>query len=424
MMTHEPAGSPGGSRFAYDPPTIRHGAGAVEHLAHEMEAIGAERAIVVTGRTVGEREAVIDPIRAALGPRLAEVRAETTPKKRLAEVAACATAAASNGADVLVAVGGASSLDVARAASAVGSRDLESLREGLRAHGAIAVDDDPLPTIAVPTTLAGGSLSMLAGVSAAPEGPHGELDGGSVGDPRLMPAAVCYDPELVAMTPNPILVGSAMNGFSKGLETLYSSAGTPVTDATASRGLSLLAAELPALGNDDQEPNWERLLQGVALAQYGTTRADGTTFSVVHALGHALRVHTGVQLGVAHGAVAEHALAWMFGEIDGRRDLLASALCSGTPADPGAAVVDGVGELRSALGLPDGLRSVEGVERDVLDAVARTAAEGFLGSNAPPAPGVDASEEWEGRIWPGTPHGPRGLSVSTEALRGILEAAW
>ena len=45
-----------------------------------------------------------------------------------------------------------------------------------------------------------------------------------------------------------MLAGSAMNGFDKGLETLYATNATPVTDATATRGVGLLAGGLRDLG--------------------------------------------------------------------------------------------------------------------------------------------------------------------------------
>uniref|UniRef100_UPI000AF0170A iron-containing alcohol dehydrogenase n=1 Tax=Halarchaeum acidiphilum TaxID=489138 RepID=UPI000AF0170A len=50
----------------------------------------------------------------------------------------------------------------------------------------------------------------------------------------------------MATTPDRVLCASAMNGFDKGIETLYARAATPVTDGTAARGLALLREALPS----------------------------------------------------------------------------------------------------------------------------------------------------------------------------------
>jgi len=70
-------------RFSYDPGTITYGRHAVDHIADELEQIGAERALIVCGSTVGSTDAVIDPVIEGTGDRLAAVFDETTPDKRL-----------------------------------------------------------------------------------------------------------------------------------------------------------------------------------------------------------------------------------------------------------------------------------------------------------------------------------------------------
>lgn len=417
-----------GFRFAYDPPVIRYGVESVGALSGELGELGFDRALVVCGRTVGYRSAVTGPVRDGLGDRLVGVFAETTPQKRLGTAIECAERADELDADVLVGLGGASSLDIARVASAVAASDHtpEELGAQLVSTATLSVPDDPLPVVAVPTTLAGGSLSMLAGVTVDPaSGLATEAAGGGVGDPKLMPALAVYDPELVATTPREILAGSAMNGFSKGLETLYSSAGTPITDSTATDGLALLSRALPQLGGDPDAADLEPALRGTVLSQYGVSRATGTTFSVVHALGHSLRIHTGVQLGIAHGAVAPDALEWLFGNVDGRRDLLAATLGADDRDDPAAGVVDAVRGVTDGLGLPGRLREIPGVERSMLDDIAGMAAESFLLANDAPGrtvSGTDASAT--AHSWSGSPHAPPGLEVSSEAMVGILDAAW
>ncbi|WP_299237479.1 iron-containing alcohol dehydrogenase family protein [Natronomonas sp.] len=418
----------GGYRFAYDPPAIRHGVGCVDNLGGELGALGLGRALVVCGRTVGSRSEVIGPVREGLGDRFVGVFDRTTPKKRLDTAIACAERARELEADVLVGLGGASSIDVARVASAVAAseRSPAALGEQLASTATIAVPDGTVPVAAVPTTLAGGSLSMLAGVTADPD--SGLVDspvGGGVGDPRLMPDSVVYDPELVATTPRDVLAGSAMNGFNKGLETLYSSARTPITDATATQGLETLSTALRSLGSDPTVETLDAALRGVTLAQYGVSRGSGTTFSLLHALGHALRIHTDVQLGIAHGVVAPAALEWLFGAVDGRRALLASALGVGQAADPADAVVGAVRDLRDALGLPTRLGEIDGIDRSMIEGIAAMTADSFLLANDAPNAAPSSADPLDSAVgWSGSPHAPPEFHISAEDVGGILETAW
>jgi len=193
--------------FAYRPGAITCRPGCVTDLDATCERHGWERALVVCGTTVGSTASVMDPIRTGLDDRLAGVFDETTPAKYLGTAVEGVRRARDVDADVLVAVGGGSSLDVAKVMAtltthddpvAVGNRAIEAASLSLGAAG-------PLPIVAVPTTLAGADLSTVAGVTFA-DGPETDRPAsGGVGDARLMPAALFYDANLVRTTPESVL---------------------------------------------------------------------------------------------------------------------------------------------------------------------------------------------------------------------------
>ena len=376
-------------RFDYESPVLRFGTGTTRDLGDELAGSGLGDALVVTGSTVGSTPAVMDPVREGLGDRLAGVFDETTPEKRLATAFDAADRFAATGADAFVAVGGGSSIDVAKVASVLAASDeqKEAVFRAFDDTGTIPLPDGDLPpVVAVPTTLAGADVSQVAGITAGPEsGFVDEASGGGVGDRRLMPAAVVADPELAATTPESVLAGSAMNGFDKGIETLYAANATPVTDATASRGLGLLADGLRDLGETGPTPETlEPVLEGLLLVQYGISRPDGSTLSLIHAFGHGLTRTGTLQQGVAHAVVAPHVLDYLFDEVDARRDLLADALGVADTDNPAAAVVEEIGAVRDSLGLPSRLRGVDGPEPEDFPAVAEaTVADSFV-ANAPP----------------------------------------
>jgi len=395
-----------GVRFEYDPGVVRFGAGAAAELGDELAEHGLDRALVVCGSTVGSTPEVIDPVTEGLGGRLAGVFDETTPEKRLGTAYDGLDAAREADADALVALGGGSSLDVAKVISVLSADDSdpEAVGAELADTGSISVPEGSLlPVVAVPTTLAGADLSAVAGVTASPESglvderavpPGTDAVGGGVSDPRLMPTATVYDPALFATTPDRILAASAMNGFDKGVETLYASNATPVTDATAARGLGLLADGLRKFGEEEETTAemLEPVVEGIWLVQYGISRPDGTTLSMIHAFGHGLTRTYDVQQGAAHAVVAPHVLRYLFDRVDARRDLLAEALGAPDADDPAEAVVDAVAEVRDALDLPSRLRDVDGPEPDAFPQVAEAIVADSFVTNAPPGLDVEPEE--------------------------------
>ncbi len=393
-------------RFDYAPGTIQYGTGSAQRLAEELDEQGFRRALVVTGASVGDNPDVMDPVTDGLGERLAGVFAETTPEKRLSTAADGLEAVREHEADVLVAVGGGSSIDVAKGIAVLSSRSGSPEQAGreLAETGGISVGDaDPIPIAAVPTTLAGADLSIVAGISAsAEEGLVDEDTGGGLSHPSLMPTAIFHDPALFATTPKDILAGSAMNGFNKGLETLYSRHATPITDATAAHGLKLMNRGLRQLG--DGEPRTEILepiCQGLILVQFGIARPGLTTLSLMHAFGHTLRDGFRIQQGTAHAVITPDALAFLFDRVDGRRELLADALGVADADDPAEAVVAAVAEVRDGLDLPSRLRDLPGSDRSILREIAEaTIADKFMANL------------------------PAGLDPTADDIERLLEGAW
>ncbi|MFC7068846.1 iron-containing alcohol dehydrogenase family protein [Halobaculum lipolyticum] len=369
--------------FDYDPGEIVYGRGAIDDLGDALADRGRDTALVVCGSNVGANAELMDAVEAGLGGRLAEVFAGTTADKRLREAARAVERADALGADALVPVGGGSSLDVATVASVLRARDLSlaDARAEIAETGGIATPDDPAaltPLFPVPTTLAGADLSVIAGITAEVDDGAGgtETVSTGVGGAALMPAALVYDPDLFETTPAGVLAGSAMNGFDKAIESLYARTRTAVTDATATRAVRLLVDGLPDVTDDAAA--MDRAVAGVVLAQYGISRPGDMTINVIHAFGHGLRDAFGIQQGLAHAAVAPHALRAM---AEAGVDL--SLLTAAFDVDSVEAAVAEVERVRDALDLPASLSAIEGVDETGLDEAARVAAADSLLSYAP-----------------------------------------
>jgi alcohol dehydrogenase class IV len=393
----------------YDPGEIRFGRGDADDLADLLAARGLASALVVTGENVGANPDVMAPVEASLGDALAGVFDGTTPAKTLGAALAAAREVRDTGAEAIVAVGSGSSLDTAKVASALGSyADPAAAAEHALDSGSVPVADDgrPTPVIAVPTTLAGADLSVIGGVglSLDRDADPSEIPSGGVSDRRLMPTALCYDPELFETTPRSVLTASAMNGFDKAVECLYSPHATPITDGTASRALSLMQSGFAALPETDPDPaTFDDAVAGVIAAQYGISTPGAYRASIIHAFGHGFSNDYDAHQGTVHGVLAPHVLRYVFSEVDGRRELLAEALGVAEPSmdddELAEAVVGAVAGVSDDLGLPSELREIEGLTQADLPDVAAIIHDDGLFAEAPVQPSVAEIEEVLEAAW-------------------------
>ncbi len=378
---------------------LRYGRGSVHGLGDILADNGLERALLVTGSHVGANPDVMDPVTEGLGSRLVGVFDGTTPAKRADTAFEGIATMEETDPDVLVGVGGGSSLDIARQMSAFAAdgRALVDYRTAARdGYLTPPVATDPTPVIVVPTTFAGAAVS--SGGSVEILGP----DGSPSGDPvrtsgSVMPLAVIEDPALYETTPLGALAGSAMNGFNKGLETIYSRGATAITDATAVRGLRLLREALPRLSDDPTAMN--RAVAGSLLVQFERRT------SIIHAFGHGFARRYDVQQGVAHAVMVPHVLRFLLDRIEARRTVVAEALGIDTAgmndAEVADAIVETVRAVRDSMDLPASIRELDTVPEDDLPAIAR-----FVLADSP----MDRA--------------PSGLDPTVADIEGVLRDAW
>lgn len=389
----------------YKPGGIHFGRGCIDHIDETLAERGLGDALMVCGRNVGANEELMAPVEDRLGDRHAGVFDETTPAKTLRTVFDGLEQFRKAGADALVAVGGGSSIDVARGMGALANADrsYEDVHSEVVETGELTLpeDDDAfVPVLVVPTTMAGADLSVAAGlVASTDEGPTEAIPV----DRRLMPTDLFYDPDLFDTTPMDVLSGSAINGFDKGVEAIYSRFANPITDSTAVRGLRYLRSSLPDLRTADDPSVMDRAVMGTILVQYGVSMPDAYKINIVHAFGHALRNEFGIQQGVAHAVIVPHALRLIFEEGGGRPDVLAEALVTGDEdaTTTEEAVIEAVETVRDGLDLPSRLRDVEGTSKDGLRSAAEhTKADAFLDIGPPEfEPSVEDIEQTLEDAW-------------------------
>jgi maleylacetate reductase len=184
------------------------------------------------------------------------------PSDRIAEVTADAESA-----DGLLAVGGGSAIDLAKAVSA----------------------ETGLALVSVPTTYSGSEWTGFFGV----RDPDRRMKGGGAGAHL---AGIVYEPELTLDLPRDQSGGTALNALAHCAEALYVAGHTPEGDREALAGATLIDEWLPrVLDNGHDLDARTRLLQG---AQH----AGAALGSAGLALGHAMAQALGGRYGIAHGA--------------------------------------------------------------------------------------------------------------------------
>lgn len=395
------------TRFQFDfefcPGGIHSGDGVVASIGATLDSLDRHRPLVICGPTVGSTPEVIEPVQAGIGDRPIELFAETSAAKYLSTAVDGAYRAQEHDADVIVGVGGGSSLDLARAVSALLSHDapIAQVAERTIEAGEVSVSKakDPIPLLMVPTTLAGADLSGVGSVALTLEPgsePDGEIPTGGLRDSRLLPAAAFFDAELYRTTPRDVLTASAMNGFNKGLEGLYSPNSNPITEATAMRGLGLLREHISALRETPgNRAAFRKVLAGYVLAQYGVSHPDSYKISVIHAFGHGFRRTVDAHQGTVHGIMTPYVLEYVFDNVDGCRNLIAKSLEIPTDGRDGQAVaadiVDVIRGVRDDLNLPHRLSDLEGLSRTDFPTIADAILDDQLLDLAPE--GLDPSRD-------------------------------
>lgn len=255
------------------------------------------RVLLVRGRAAGA-----DGVAAAL--RAADFAVETlrgpSGEPDETDVDAAVPIARRMNADVLVAVGGGSVLDFAKAVAALAPQTpgppVRDFLEGVGTGRTLTAR--PIPLIACPTTAGTGSEVTKNAVISSRAGRFKK----SLRDARMVPVVAVVDPELQVGAPRDTRVWSGLDALTQNIEAAVSRKATPITEALAERGRVAAEAGLRHLADgreaESQEPlALAALLSGLALANGGLGAA--------HGIAQALGIY-----GVPHGLACAIALPW------------------------------------------------------------------------------------------------------------------
>ena len=350
---------------------IAFGPGKITTLGAELERMGATRALVVTGKTLGASR-LLERVTAAMGPHCAGVFAGVGQHVPASSVRALVAEAERVGADALVAFGGGSPIDACKlaAASLLSGRDMTLVAGEIDFDGAgRQAAGDPARRRAHHALCRRVHARRRRG-----HRPRATRVKHRVSDARLQHRIVIYDPELCLNTPDWLWVATGMRALDHAIEGIYSTRAQPFTDTLGAEAIRLMMAHLPGSigGGSDRlaERGWCQIA-----AWHSFFGGASTGMGVSHALGHEIGPHWDVPHGVTSCITLPHVMRFMADVAPQRFRRIAEAL--DVPFDdPRAAALasaDKVAAFIAGFDVPHSLKAA-GVERaeihDIAEAVA------------------------------------------------------
>ncbi|HYG46165.1 MAG TPA: iron-containing alcohol dehydrogenase, partial [Bordetella sp.] len=267
-------------------------------------------------------------------------------------------------ADCLVAFGGGSVADTAKAAALLAAEGGELASHATRFTPPATVYMPPLlraklPIVAVPLTASGAEVTPSFGIRTE----AGEKL--MFWDAQLASRVVLLDPQLNAAMPAPVMLETGMNALAHCIEGLYSTHGSPIASALALDGAQRLRAALRRVAADaaDVDARGELLL---AAHMAGMVLASARS-CLHHALCHVLGATTAAAHGALNAVILPHALRYNLPAAREPLGALAAAWSAGTQPE---AAIEQVAALQAGLGVPQRLRDL-GIARELLPQVAR-----------------------------------------------------
>ena len=324
---------------------------AAEAVVEQMDRLGTSRAFLMVSGTLNRQTDEIEKIRKALGSRCAATFDAMPPHTPREAVIAAAKQARSASADLIVTVGGGSITDGAKAVQLCLANNISTVEDidKIRANKGIAppMTAPTVRQISVPTTIAGGEFSAIAGVTNA----HTKVKE-MLRHELVMPRAAILDPAVTVHTPEWLWLSTGIRAVDHCVEGLCSREAHPYTDAQALKGLSMLAQALPRVKENPGDLDARMDCQIGTWLSMGPLSA-GVPMGASHGIGYVLGAVFDVPHGYTSCVMLPSVMRWNKPDNAERQALVSEAM--GQPGEDAADVLDW---FIRGLGMPHSLQDV------------------------------------------------------------------
>ena len=347
--------------------TSYHGKGAIQEIANEVRGRGFKKAFVCSDPDLlkfGVTKKVTDVLENAGIPY--EIYSQIKPNPTIENVQTGVAAFRASGADCIVAIGGGSSMDTAKAVGIIIANpefaDVRSL------EGVAPTKNKCVPIIAVPTT-AGTAAEVTINYVITDAEKNRKMVCVDVHD---IPVVAVVDPDMMSSMPKGLTAATGMDALTHAIEGYITKGAWAMSDMFHLKAIEIIARSLRGAVANTPEGR-----EGMALGQY----IAGMGFSnvglgIVHSMAHPLGALYDTPHGVANAILLPTVMEYN-AEATGEkyRDIARAMGVEGvdkmTLDEARKAAVDAVRKLSEDVGIPKTLRGI--VKEEDLDFLAQSA---------------------------------------------------
>ncbi len=331
-----------------------HGKGAIGEIPNELNARGYKHAFVCSDPDLvkfGVTKKVTDLLDAAKIPYT--LYSDIKPNPTIENVQHGVAAYKASGADSIVAIGGGSSMDTAKAIGIIANNpefaDVRSL------EGVAPTKKHAVFTIAVPTTAGTAAEVTINYVITDVEKKRKFV----CVDTNDIPEIAVVDPDMMASMPKGLTAATGMDALTHAIEGYITKAAWTMTDMFHLKAIELISRYLRASVAGEPEGR-----EGMALAQYIAGQGfSNVGLGIVHSMAHGLGALYDTPHGVANAIILPTVMAYNAPATgDKYRDIAKAMGVKGTEGmtieEARKAAIDAVRQLASDVGIPVNLKGI------------------------------------------------------------------
>jgi len=286
--------------FASRPaPRLIFGPGKLRELPEAVRGLGGTAVFVVSDPGVaraGHLDAALRLLADAGLPAAAFAESRENPTE--SDTATCRDAAHAHRFDCIVAIGGGSSLDTAKACNFLLTNG-GAMRDY---HGYGKASRPLLPLIAIPTTAGTGSETQSYALISR-DGSHEKM---ACGDPKALPAVAILDPDLTSTLPHGAALLSGVDALTHAIESAVCTKANPVSSGHAEEAFRHIAAAIDRVV--DGRPTADDRAHMLLGAAPAGSAIENSMLGAAHASANPLTARLGIVHGRAVATMLPHVM--------------------------------------------------------------------------------------------------------------------
>ena len=339
----------------FSPKKVLFGIGSLERLGEEIQIFNAKKALLVTDKGVVDA-GLLEKVSAVLKGSSIDfaVFDKVATNPTMPSIHEGADLYTSENCDILVALGGGSPMDAAKAIGVKATHEGDIIN--YTRHGGRPVQDITPPLITIPTTSGTGSevtrISVLTNLE--------EKIKMVIATPVIIPDVDLVDPEMTRTLPPGMTAFTGMDALTHALESYISNKSSTLTETLAIRTIELIGSNLrQAVANGE---NMEARSNMILASMMAAMACSNSSVGMVHAVAHALGGLFNIGHGVANALMLPYVMRYNLIACPAKFADIAFALGENvdglTEMEAAWQSVEAVDELSEDIGVPKNLKQI------------------------------------------------------------------